>query len=190
MKHFLLISIFCASLFADEYEKLELHKMCESGEDCVSVSHSHSPDDLQVLLEKSPVFEIKKKEISKATIENLADDSRLVSLKLSIDKVAELHKEVPAAISSNLFVVSNGLLLSQLKAFKTDSDNIQFLLNQKQSDDNKKAMFWLERHSQKTMVTKKKHLRFQKVAYAMIASCVFFLALFWFGTRKKNQKIA
>ena len=60
-----------------------------------------------------------------------------------------------------------------------------------ESEDNKKAMFWLERHSQKTMVTKKKHLRFQKVAYAMIASCVFFLALFWIGTRnRKNEKSA
>lgn len=191
MKYFLLINIFYLLLFAEEYEKLELHRMCDGGDNCVAISHSYDTDDLQILLEKIPVLEIKKKEISKANIENMEDATKLVSLKLSIDKVEELHQKVPEELSGKLFVVSNGLLISQLKSFSKDSTNIEFLLNSKQSEDNKKAMFWLERHSKKTMVTKKKHLRFQKVAYAMIASCVFFLALFWIGTRnRKNEKSA
>ena len=66
MKYFLLINIFYLLLFAEEYEKLELHRMCDGGDNCVAISHSYDTDDLQILLEKIPVLEIKKKEISKA----------------------------------------------------------------------------------------------------------------------------
>ena len=109
MKYFLLINIFYLLLFAEEYEKLELHRMCDGGDNCVAISHSYDTDDLQILLEKIPVLEIKKKEISKANIENMEDATKLVSLKLSIDKVEELHQKVPEELSGKLFVVSNGL---------------------------------------------------------------------------------